>query len=71
METEFKAGDHVRIKSGPLASFPGRVESVSGEGLLLRVVVEVFGRATPLELLYSDVEKTAPPDERGPLYSNN
>jgi transcriptional antiterminator NusG len=71
METEFKVGDHVRIKSGPFASFPGRVESVSGEGLLLRVVVEVFGRATPLDLLFSDVEKIAPPDEGGPLYSNN
>jgi transcriptional antiterminator NusG len=71
METEFKAGDHVRIRSGPLASFPGRVESVSDDGLLLRVLVEVFGRATPLELLYCDVEKTGPPDERGPFYSNN
>jgi transcription termination/antitermination protein NusG len=71
METEFKAGDHVRIKSGPFASFPGRVESVSGEGLLLRVVVEIFGRATPLDLMFCDVEKIEPPDERGPLYTNN
>ena len=71
MEAEFKAGDHVRIKSGGFASFPGRVESVSGEGLLLTVVVEIFGRATPLDLQFCDVEKTGPPDERGPLYSNN
>lgn len=71
METGFKAGDRVRIKAGPLASFPGTVESVSGEGLLLRVVVEIFGRATPLDLQYWEAEKIAPPDERGPLYSDN
>lgn len=70
METEFKAGDRVRIKSGGFASFPGRVESISDDGLL-RVVVEIFGRATPLELQPQDVEKIGPPDDRGPFYSNN
>jgi transcription termination/antitermination protein NusG len=71
MEKEFKEGDHVRIKSGPLASFPGRVESVSDEGLLLTVVVEIFGRETPLDLMFCDVEKIAPPDGPGKFYSNN
>jgi transcriptional antiterminator NusG len=71
MGTRFKAGDHVRIKSGPLASFPGRVENVSDDGLLLRVVVEIFGRATPVDLQHCDVERIKPPDDRGPFYSNN
>jgi transcription termination/antitermination protein NusG len=70
MEAEFKAGDHVRIKSGGFASFPGRVEDVSADGLL-KIVVEVFGRATPVELQPCDVEKIGPPDDRGPFYSNN
>lgn len=71
METEFKAGDRVRIKSGPFASFPGRVESASDEGLLLTVAVEVFGHTTLLDLQFWEVEKIAPPGESGTLYSNN
>ena len=70
MDAELKAGDRVRIKRGVFAHFPATVESVSEEGLLLTVVVEVFGRATPLELQYWEVEKIggdAPP----PLSSNN
>jgi transcriptional antiterminator NusG len=69
MDTELKPGDRVRIKSGPLASFPGTVESVSEEGLLVRVVVEIFGRATPLDLQYCDVEKFEGP--LPPLSSDN
>ena len=69
-EAKLKAGDTVRIKSGPFASFPAKVESVSEDGLLLTASVEVFGRATPLELMFCDVEKIEPP---GPntFYSNN
>ena len=68
-DTGLKPGDQVRIKSGPFASFPGTVESVSEGGLFVRVVVEVFGRATPLELQYSDVEKFE--GRLPPLSSNN
>ena len=70
METEFKAGDSVRIKSGAFTSFPGRVESVSDEGLLT-VAVEVLGHTTLLDLPPWDVEKIRPPDEPGTFYSNN
>jgi len=69
MDDELKAGDRVRIKSGPLAHFPATVESVSEEGLLVRVVVEVFGRATPLDLQYWEVKKIG--REPPPLSSNN
>jgi transcriptional antiterminator NusG len=69
-EDKLKAGDTVRIKSGPFASFPATVEWASEDGLLLTASVEVFGRATPLELMFCDVEKIGPP---GPddFYRNN
>ena len=63
MEKELKAGDRVRIKSGVFASFPGRVESVTEEGLLLTVAVEVLGGETLLDLQFWEVERTGPPDE--------
>ncbi len=69
-EAKLKAGDTVRIKSGALASFPAEVEGVSEDGLLLRVSVKVFGRATPVELQSCDVEKIEPPPP-GTFYSNN
>jgi transcriptional antiterminator NusG len=69
-DEELKAGDRVRIKRGPFANFPATVESVSEEGLLLTVVVEIFSRSTPLDLQYWEVEriKGGPPP---PLSSNN
>jgi transcriptional antiterminator NusG len=70
MDTELRAGDRVRIKRGVFAHFPATVESVSGEGLLLTVVVEVFGRATPLDLQYWEVEKMDG-GAQPPLSSNN
>lgn len=69
METDFKAGDRVRIKTGAFASFPATVEEVSEDGLLLKVVVEILGRATPLDLQYWEVEKIKPGGP--PLSSNN
>jgi len=69
-EEELKVGDRVRIKGGPFAHFPATIESMSDDGLLLRAVVEIFGRETPLELMYCDVVKMkggAPPS----LSSNN
>jgi transcriptional antiterminator NusG len=69
-DAKLKAGDTVRIKSGVFASFPAKVEGVSEDGLLLRASVEVFGRATPLELQFWEVEKVEPP-EPNTFYSNN
>ncbi|MGI8786844.1 MAG: transcription termination/antitermination protein NusG [Pyrinomonadaceae bacterium] len=47
----------VRIKSGPFASFTGKVEEVNEEKTTLKVTVTIFGRATPVELNFLDVEK--------------
>ena len=47
----------VRIKSGPFASFTGKVEEVNEEKATLKVTVTIFGRATPVELSFLDVEK--------------
>jgi transcription termination/antitermination protein NusG len=53
----YKLEEVVRIKSGPFASFTGKVEEVNEEKTTLKVTVTIFGRATPVELNFLDVEK--------------
>jgi transcriptional antiterminator NusG len=55
----FTAGDHVRVNDGAFANFTGTIEEVKPEKQKVRVLVSIFGRATPVELDYSQVEKTA------------
>lgn len=55
----FSAGDHVRVNDGAFANFTGTVEEVKPEKQKVKVLVSIFGRATPVELDYSQVEKTA------------
>jgi transcriptional antiterminator NusG len=55
--TVYERGDMVRIIDGPFASFQGRVEDVNLERSTLRVLVTIFGRATPVELEFLQVEK--------------
>jgi len=58
-ELSFMVGETVKVTDGPFKDFDGLVEEVNTEKKKLKVMVKIFGRKTPLELNYDQVEKEA------------
>ena len=56
IEVSYKVGDVVRINDGPLSGYLGQVEAIETENNLVRVVVSMFGRETPIELTLGQVD---------------
>ncbi len=56
-EINFRKGESVKVKDGPFTNFDGVIDEVRPDKLKLRILVSIFGRETPVELDYGQVEK--------------
>ena len=57
IKVEFNKGDKIRIREGAFENFEGVVDSIDSERGIVRVIVTIFGRSTPLDIEYWQIEK--------------
>lgn len=57
LKTEYNQGDKVKVTNGPFESFEGEVDEILGDQGKVRIITTIFGRPTPLELEYWQIEK--------------
>lgn len=57
IKVEFKKGDLIKIREGAFENFEGMVDSIDSVRGLVRVIVTIFGRSTPLDIEYWQIEK--------------
>jgi transcription termination/antitermination protein NusG len=57
IKVEFRKGDQVKIREGAFENFEGTVDSIDAERGIVRVIVTIFGRSTPLDIEYWQIEK--------------
>jgi len=58
VEVDFKVGDNVKILSGPFSGMEGKIESMNDQTLVATVLIILFGRETPTDINYIDLQKT-------------
>lgn len=58
IKVEFEPGDHIKIREGAFENFEGVVDSIDPERGIVKVVVSIFGRSTPLDIEYWQIERT-------------
>ena len=56
-EVNFRKGEHVKVKDGPFTNFDGVIDEVRADKMKLRILVSIFGRETPVELDYAQVDR--------------
>jgi len=57
IKVEFEKGEQIKIREGAFANFEGTVDSIDSERGLVKVIVTIFGRLTPLDIEYWQIEK--------------
>jgi transcriptional antiterminator NusG len=57
IKVEFQKGDQIKIREGAFENFEGSVESIDAERGIVKVIVTIFGRSTPLDIEYWQIEK--------------
>ena len=57
IKVEFQKGDHIKVREGAFENFEGTVDSIDSERGIVKVIVTIFGRGTPLDIEYWQIEK--------------